>query len=150
MAEDKKITNIIDLQRSSEEYMQLKAYSDAQARTLIEVSKKIKKLEDENKELKKQLMNAVPLIKSGDDKPNFSTTDEETICRQQIYSLKQISMERELTLEEAKKLDIYTKIITSLENKPKVLEVKSKSLSTEELMALASAMDEKNESNQAK
>lgn len=148
--DDKKITSATEMQKGFTEYIELKAYSDAQARTLIEVSKKIKKLEDENKELKKQLMNSVPLLKADETKPNFATTDEETICRQQIFGLRQISMERELTLEETKKLDIYTKILISLENKPKTIEVKSKGLSNEELMALASSFDKKDESSEPK
>lgn len=140
-----KIKTITDLEVDYQQYIELKAYSDAQSKTLVEMSKKIKKLEDENKELKKHLMNVTPLIKSDSSKPNLSTTDEETICRQQIYKLKEISMDRELTLEETKRLDIYTKILIEIENKPKVYEVKSKNLSDNDLLLLASTEEKKNE-----
>ncbi len=140
---DIKIKTATDLQVNFQEYIELKAYSDAQGKTLIEMSKKIKKLEDDNKELKKHLMNVTPIIKPDAPKSAFATTDEETICRQQIYKLKEISMERELTLEETKRLDIYTKILIEVENKPKVFEVKSKNLSDQELMLLASTTEEK-------
>ena len=73
-----------------------------------ELSKKIAALEEENKHLK-ELLTA--------HTPDFMPSDEESIARVQIRQLKEESFNRSLSLEEARKLEIYTKIINSITNK---------------------------------
>ena len=119
------------------EYSELKAYSDAQTKTIIELSKKLKIKEDENLHLKKLLESSVPLIKEKRDLTKFESNDQEYICRTEINKLKDLSMERELTLEEVKKLDIYSKILKELANIPKTIEVKSRNYTEAELLAAA-------------
>jgi len=112
----------------------LQAFSKAQQKTLIDITKKLKASEDEVKHLKKLLDGAVPVI-NAPAKMNFATNDEESIAREQLYLLKQISSERQLDFEETKKVEIYTKILLSINNKPKAIEVTTRNLSNEQLIA---------------
>lgn len=118
---------------------ELQAFANAQQRTIIELTKKLKKAEDETKHLKSLLEKSVPLIESDESKKlqkkGFLTNDEESICRQQLFLLNQMSAERELTLEESKRVEIFSKILRALEEKPKTVVVESRTLSTEELLA---------------
>lgn len=71
------------------------------------VDKLLKLLQDKENEidhLKRMMGNTVPII--GD----LSMSNEELIAEKQIARLKEFSMIRELTLDEAKRLDIFVKI----------------------------------------
>lgn len=125
------------------EYSELKLYSDAQTKTITELSKKLKVKDDEVIHLKKLLESSVPLIREKKDLTKFESNDQEYICRTEINKLRDLSMERELTLEECKKLDIYSKILKELANAPKTIEVKSRQLSEIELLSIVGS--EKNE-----
>lgn len=115
----------------------LQAFAKAQQKTLIELTKKNKNYEDEIKHLKKLLEGAVPVI---NDRPvDFSSNDEESIAREQLFLLKQISKEKELTMEEARKVEIYSKILSTLKGKPKDINGSSKQLSEGELLTLLSS-----------
>lgn len=112
----------------------LSAFARAQQKTLVELTKKNKKYEDEIKHLKKLLEGAVPVISN---KPiDFSANDEESIAREQLFRLKQISNEKELTLEEAKRVEIFTKILNSPKDKSRTIEAQSKNIDTSELLKL--------------
>ncbi len=54
----------------------------------------------------------------------------------QLNKLKEISYERELTLEEAKRVEIFSKILNVLENSPKTIKVETKNLDNKELLSL--------------
>lgn len=112
---------------------------DAQTTVLITLNKKLKHLEDENEHLKKLLKNSNPIIVSMDE----AGLDEELISRSELRKLRQVSQERELTMEETKKVEIYSKIMANIANKPKAIEVYAKNLKSEELMSqLESGQDE--------
>lgn len=130
------MANQLAPQEKLREYSELKLYSDAQSKTIIELSKKLKVKEDETIHLKKLLEGSVPLIREKKDLIKFEANDQEYICRTEINKLRDISMERELTLEECKKLDIYSKILKELANAPKTIEVKSRQLSEAELLSI--------------
>lgn len=125
----------------------LQAFAKAQQKTLIDMTKKLKASEDEIKHLKKLLEGAVPLV-SPIPKVNFSAQDEEQIAREQLFLLKQISADKELTMEEAKKVEIFSKILNTLkEKKPKGLrdiELEAQNTETKQLMA-SLASDEKDD-----
>lgn len=112
----------------------LQAFAKAQQKTLIDLTKKLKASEDEVKHLKKLLEGAVPVVNSP-AKINFEANDEETIARQQLHLLKMISTDKELSLEETKRVEIYSKILNTLKDKPKTIEVNTKNLSIQELTA---------------
>jgi hypothetical protein len=85
----------------------------------------IKELELENKELKKDNLPQIYDLKE---------KDEELIAKVQIVKLKSVAFDRELTFEETRKLEIFTKIlnITSKDNK-NIIEMEAKTISSEEL-----------------
>lgn len=125
------------------DYAELEAFASAQTKAITELSRKNKKQEEEIIHLKKLLEGSVPLIKDKSLSPIIQCdNDQEYICRTEINKLRDISMERELTLEECKKLDIYSKIIKDLMNSPKTIEIKSRNMSDEELLAALNSTSE--------
>jgi hypothetical protein len=95
----------------------LQKYAEAQYKTILSLSKRVKSLEEENVELKDLLEKSTPLLQ--EEKQNFiayqveASSDEEMIAKVQLARIKEISMERELTLEEAKRVEIFTKILAN-------------------------------------
>lgn len=119
---------------------ELRAFSEAQQKTIVKLSKKNKEMEEEISHLKKLLESSAPVI-AVDNAPvlqadKFLTTDQEAICRMQLNKLKEVSYERELTLEEAKRVEIFSKILNVLENSPKTIKVETKNLDNKELLSL--------------
>jgi hypothetical protein len=121
---------------------ELRVFSEAQQKTIIKLSKKNKELEEEIVHLKKLLETTAPIISPAPSAElsvsteKFLTSDQEAICRMQLNKLKEISYERELTLEEAKRVEIFSKIINVLENSPKTIKVETKNLDNKELLSL--------------
>lgn len=99
------------------DFSSLQKYAEAQYKTILSLSRKVKVLEEENIELKDLLEKSTPLVQ--EDKKNLTiyqieaSSDEEMIAKVQLARMKEISMDRELTLEEAKRVEIFTKILTS-------------------------------------
>lgn len=95
----------------------LQKYAEAQYKTILSLSRKVKVLEEENVELKDLLEKSTPLLQ--EEKQNFiayqveASSDEEMIAKVQLARMKEISMDRELTLEETKRVEIFTKILLS-------------------------------------
>lgn len=118
------------------DYAELRLFCESQHKTITEISKKMVRLEDENKHLKSLLETTTDIIK----KPllaDLSESDEETISRIQLARLKEMSFERELSYEECKKVSEYAKILNlSLQNSKKIIEVSAKAISTNDLMKM--------------
>lgn len=131
-----------DVSKTIQQYKdfdQLQQFAQAQHTTIVQLSKKIQKIEDERDHLKKLLESSVPILKDPNkpvDGNKFLTTDEEAICVMQLNKLRDLSSERELTLEETKRVEIFSKILSNVRNAPKVIELKTKQLSDQELLAL--------------
>lgn len=110
---------------------ELHMFISAQQSSIIEVSKKIKSLEDENEKLKKQIeiYKLGQVAKDSEALGLMGDGQSEIICKTQIDLLKSASDERLLTLEESKKLDTYVKILgqISLAKKTKDSGLKDKS-----------------------
>jgi hypothetical protein len=131
--------SIETMMKEFKDFSELHMFAEAQQRSLIDLSKKVKKLEDENAALKREL-NASKMPQTSQRVQTLNPIaigDDEMICRRQLSLLREQSMERELTLEEARRFEIFTKTLTSIENKPKVIEVQTRGLSNDELLALA-------------
>lgn len=119
------------------EVRKLQAYSNAQTNTIIELSRKLKEAQDEVSHLKKLLEGSVPLIKPEGSIITDKANDQEYICRTEINKLREISRDRELTLEECKKLDIYSKILKDLAlTPPKMDQSAAKKATDAELEAI--------------
>ncbi len=117
---------------------ELQAYVDAQQHSFIEVSKKVKNLEDENENLKKK----IEKLKLEQTKSTISsleaseTSHSEIICLSQIELLKKRTEERELTYEESKKFEIYTKIYQQIRTAKKTNNEELEKLSNDELLSV--------------
>ena len=114
---------------------ELQKYCNSQYELIIDLSKKINKLEDERDHLKKLLDEQKhPIIPQSNSKIDvFShVTDEEITCRMQLRMLKDISNERELTLEETKRFEIFTKVLMGIKSKedkkPQLADMKEEDL----------------------
>lgn len=127
------------------EFSQLQEYASAQEKTLIQLSKKLKKVEEECSHLKELLESSVPILKT--DKQisgeKFLTNSEEAICVMQLEKLRDISSERELTLEEARRVEIFSKVLTASRNSPRVIELKTQHMTNEELLAIVEGKSDK-------
>jgi dsDNA-binding SOS-regulon protein len=123
--------------------VELRAFAEAQYQTILELSKKIQKLEEENSHLKQLLENSTPVLEEQKKELlgfNLDASNEEIIATIQLNKIKQISYDRELTLEETKKVEIFSKILAGLKSKTtKQEEAKPEALSNEDLMKLLSA-----------
>lgn len=117
---------------------ELQMFAQAQQNIIMQISKKVKNLEEERDHLKKLLETSVPIIHP-EGKPiaeKFLTSSEEAICVMQLEKLRDISVSRELTLEETRRVEIFSKILATFRNMPKTIELKNKQLTTEELLML--------------
>jgi len=119
------------------ELNQLQEYAMAQQTTIIQLSKKIQKIEDERDHLKTLLESSVPLLKTQPEGVNqISGDDTEYICTVEISKLKNMTLERELTYEECKRLDTYFRILNQINSRPTQREKEVKDLKTEDLLKL--------------
>jgi len=130
---DKKLTLI---QKSTEE---LQEFIEAQQKVLMQLNKKLQKLESENIQLKIQL-DRTPQVTT-DKKNIFTTSDEESIAREQLYLLHQVSMTRELSYEECKKVDTYTKLLLAINSKEKGNDDAAKKEDTADLLKIVEQKD---------
>lgn len=111
-------------------------FAEAQQQLLIQLNKKLFEKEEEIEHLKKLLSDSTtPLLEESKNKLlNTEEKDEEAICRMELFKLRQESTTRVLTLEEAKKVDIYSKLLISLENKKDPQEREAQALDTTVLL----------------
>ena len=131
MSSGKKIIN------SFEDPEQLKQFCESQYQTIVELSQELAELKRSNEELKAkalvsaQGLNASSLIQ-------LNEQDQEIICRTQISLLRNRSMNSELTLEEARKLELYSKILGSVKSKPEDDMKEIKEMDSEAMLLLVS------------
>lgn len=138
------VTNkIVD---SIKDFEDLKEYSNAQYSTIVAQSKKITELERkveslESKLAKSEQQNTVASVLNPVQGDNGS--DAETICLIQLALLLGSAKNGELTLEETKKVEIYSKTLQMIKGKDigdKKKADSGKALTNEELMMLMNSM----------
>lgn len=98
-----KLDNIITLAGKFKSQVELKEYCDNQFKLIGDLNRKVARLEEENEHLKQLLQQTVPVIAPLD------VTNEQAICELQLERLKRAALDRELTLEETKKMDLLIK-----------------------------------------
>jgi len=129
---DDKFNNMSD---DLQKYAELQAYSSAQQRTILELNKKVNSIEQENIKLKKSIASVDLESRREEDKQiNVNITDEQAICEMQLTILRDRSLEGELTLEEAKKVELFAKLLLQLRNPQKKEEDKVKHMNSDELL----------------
>ncbi len=102
-----KIDSLIDQFKDIDE---LKIYTQSQQKTIFDLNKKLKAIEEENNSLKALCDKKIIQELDENEKQLEYSSDEEAICKRQLQLLKQLAFNRELTLEETKKVEIYSKI----------------------------------------
>lgn len=120
-----------------------KAYQKAQASVVVNLTRQNnelrKKLEELASQIEKLTIENTRMKALGDGTSIEPGNDAETICLVQLALLNNYSMQRELTLEECKKAEIYTKTLLSLRGKQDKKDEAPK-ISDEELMAALKEM----------
>lgn len=119
-----------------------KDYIEAQTKTILAQSKKISELERKLEDAELKLMKAekqetVNNVLSLDTEGKNS--DAETTCLVQLALIRGLAVNRELTLEEVKKLEILTKTLCLIRGKTsdeKKKDESTKKLSTADLLKL--------------
>jgi polyhydroxyalkanoate synthesis regulator phasin len=128
------MADINDLEKS---FTDLQNYSDTQFKTIQELKKQVKKLEEENKSMKGMLENNLPSLTFD----GLGVSNEQLICETQITILKDKAITRELTFEEAKKFAIFTEVLENIRKASKGSDINVQKLSDEELLKLVEGSD---------
>ena len=119
---------------------ELKAYSNAQFNTILDLNKKLNQKDNEIEHLKNLLEKSTEIIETPDNKNKIQTisnlTDQEAICVLQLQILKKRALEQELTLEESKKVETYTKILTAQKRKEDEDNKHLKNMQSDDLLKL--------------
>ena len=128
------------------DFKSLQEFAVAQNTTILNLSKKVQALEVKLKHSEDLLKSTVPNISSQlPGVKDFTNDDSEYICTVEIAKLKSFTKERELTLEESRKLDTYYKILNNINSKPKV-EKEVKETDTKDLLKLVESKDDNGKS----
>jgi len=121
-----------DIQDLEKQFSELQNYSDNQFKSIVELKKQVKKLEEENASLKKMMETNLPVLSFD----GLGVSNEQLVCETQITILKDKAITRELTYEEAKKFAIFTEVLESLKKSSKNSDINVQKLSDEELLKL--------------
>jgi len=121
--------DVNDLEKS---FNELQSYSDSQFKSIVELKKQIKKLEEENGSLKSMLENNLPSLAMD----MLGVSNEQLICETQITILKDKAVTRELTFEEAKKFAIFSEVLENIKKNTKSSDISVQKMSDDELLKL--------------
>jgi hypothetical protein len=131
------MNNIQDLS-----FDELKKHSESQYMIITEQTKKIFELESKTDHLSSRLAESETklLASSSLNIDQEENSDAETVCVVQIAMLKSLAMNRELTLEETKKVEILVKTLYLIKGRTSNKDTKQfgANLTTEQLLSLAS------------
>lgn len=111
---------------------ELKKFAEAQNKTILNLSKELKESQEKLKHLEKLLESTTDILPSSKE---YSKEDE-AICIRQLQVLRDLSDDRELTYEEAKKVDTYSKILQNVRGQKVPDQDKTKDLPTADLLQL--------------
>jgi regulator of replication initiation timing len=127
--------------------VELQEYCAKQHATLTKIIDENAKLKIEVSHLKELLNASVPNLSIVPGSSISLITDEENICKLELEKLRISSLERSLSFEEAKKVEIYTKLLLSIQSKKdKKDPVDTSKLNEADLLALV----ENNDSSKTK
>lgn len=132
--------NISQLTDQFRTFEELKVFCDSQFRQILNLTKKNKELEDQLKESKKvplEINNLPALVQSPTSlaiagaKP---LEDAEIIAHVQLRLLKDLSLTKELNTDEAKRVEIFNRILKLPDEKNKPIPASSRSIPDAELL----------------
>jgi len=122
------IDTIAERYKTKEE---LQAYAQAQYKSIIKLTRRIAKLEDDNDDLRRELKESGSTLTI--DNP-LGITDEEAICLMELNKLRNQSLITDLTMEECRKVETYVKTLATIRNQPKIIDIQTKGMTTEDLL----------------
>ena len=131
-------------------FKELQEYCDKQYETLELALIDNKRLQEENENVRELLKKSIEALETKRIE-TIIKTPAEVACEMQLRRLEREALARDLTLEEAKKLDIFIKNLRFFENDKKTLECKLSNkklldITDSELMEIASkAIKDKND-----
>lgn len=133
-----KVTDVFGQFGSDEEKEQFMA---AQLQTINNLTKQVEQLRKEKKQLEDQVKkSATP--SSASDKQQDEISFQDQICKEQLRLLNSVSLERELTAEEARKVEIYSKILAGPKTSDKKQSSPVDNMTQGELLKLVNSGDE--------
>jgi hypothetical protein len=116
---------------------ELQEYCNKLYISLQKSEERIKQLEFENDHLKELLSSTTPLVEN-----TFNPTSEQQICEIQIELIKKQGMEKQLSLDDTKRLETLVKILKIIKEKAPVKPATApQSVSFDELMSMARPKD---------
>lgn len=98
---------------------ELQTYANSQHEIINKLNAKINALEESEKHLQKLLADNSIIVTEGAKDLFIQCEDPEAISRTQLKILRDRSLQQELTIEETKRVEIYTKILDGVEAKKK-------------------------------
>lgn len=110
----------MDIKDLNDSFNDLQSYSDAQFKTIVELNKQIAQLKAENESLKLMLNENIPNISLQTSDIGIGISNEQLICETQILLLKNDAMFRPLTMEEARKLEIFSNVLEKVKRATKI------------------------------
>lgn len=137
--------DINQLTQNFKNFDELKIFCEGQFKQILALSKKNRELEEKVNELNKKLKDQTKqeLIQAANNSQNLLTPDfkvlddAKTISQVQLKTLKELAFERELTLEEAKRVEIFNRILNEEKKEDKKsLKADAKVLKEEDLLKL--------------
>lgn len=139
------MSSIDEMMKSFADTAELQSFCEQQHKTILELTRKIDKLNEKNKQLEDLLQQKTPVL-VGEYSPivkagSIDEAYEENICKMELKKLHDLSVERALTYEETKKVDIFTKLLLAINQKPKGQIIDTKRKDTDELLRLVSSDD---------
>lgn len=130
-----------DISQLETEFTEMKSYSDAQFTTIVDLQKKISKLESENKSLKIMLEGNLPGLGFNAPDLTLGISKEQLICEVQIEFLKNIAIVRELSLEETRKFAMFEEILDKIRKDPTKRDSNVEALDDNTLLKLVGSND---------
>lgn len=130
------MSKIEDMMQEFKDLAELKDFTRAQHESIMNLTRKVKKLEEEKSELESMLVGKLPSNLNSSSLIQDVGAYEETICRMELKKLHDRSLEQQLTYEEAKKVEIYTKLLISINSKEKKEDLGAGKIETGDLLKL--------------
>ena len=131
------MSDIIDINQMEEGFHELQKHSDSQFTELMSLRETIARLESENKSLKLMIDTNLPALGNQISDLSLGISNQQLIAEVQLTMLKDRAVTTELTMEEAKKVQIFTDVLSKCKTGKTSEEVKVSRLSDEELLKAA-------------
>lgn len=129
--------NIMSIDQMEEGFHELQKHSDSQFSELMSLKETIARLESENKSLKLMIDNNLPSLGNQITDLSLGISNQQLICEVQLTMLKDRAVIQELTIEEAKKLQIYTDVLAKCKQGKTPEEFSVSRMTDEELLKAA-------------